>query len=199
MPPTNVNAAGDAPRPAGAESATGYRSIAYFIPAELHARLKAAWWSTRDEPEGAPSLAGLVELAFVRETDHLEGLYNSGAPFPLAPARAQGVNPRGAVGYSHQTYYLPAALHARLKAAWWSTRDEQEGASSLAGLVAAAFVREADRLEGLYNSGTPFPLAPARARGINRTAAQRQGEWLRGEWERRRQAQAPGGAETPKG
>ena len=30
----------------------------------LHARLKAAWWSTRDEPEGAPSLAGLVEGSY---------------------------------------------------------------------------------------------------------------------------------------
>ena len=172
-------------------SATGYRSIAYFLPVALHARLKAAWWSTRDEPEGAPSLAGLVEVAIGREADRLEQLYNSGDPFPASPARAQGVNPRGATGYRHQTYYLPVALHARLKAAWWSTRDEPEGAPSLAGLVEVAIGREADRLEQLYNSGDPFPPAPAKARGISRTAAQRQGEWLRGEWERRRQAQTP--------
>ncbi|WP_299091792.1 hypothetical protein, partial [uncultured Microbacterium sp.] len=59
------------------------------------------------------------------------------------------------------------------------------------GLVEVAIGREADRLEQLYNSGDPFPPAPAKARGISRTAAQRQGEWLRGEWERRRQAQTP--------
>ena len=65
-------------------SATGYRSIAYFLPVALHARLKAAWWSTRDEPEGAPALAGLVEVAIGRETDRLEHLYNAGSPFPLS-------------------------------------------------------------------------------------------------------------------
>ena len=99
------------------------------------------------------------------------------------------MNPRGAAGYRHQTYYLPVALHARLKAAWWSTREEPEGEPALAGLVEVAFMREADRLEQLYNEGAPFPPAPAKARGVSRAAAQRQGEWLRGEWERRRQAQ----------
>lgn len=111
MPPTDAIAGADDPRPRGGASATGYRSIAYFLPAALHARLKAAWWATRDEPEGAPSLAGLVEISFLRE---------------------------------------------------------------------------AEQLEQLYNEGEPFPPAPARARGISRAAAQRQGEWLRGEWERRR-------------
>jgi hypothetical protein len=58
----------------------------------LHARLKAAWWATRDEPEGAPSLAGLVEISFLREAEQLEQLYNEGEPFPPAPARAQGAS-----------------------------------------------------------------------------------------------------------
>ena len=89
-----------------------------------------------------------------------------------------------ATGYRSIAYFLPVALHARLKAAWWSTRDEPEGAPALAGLVEVAFMREADRLEQLYNEGAPFPPAPAKARGISRAAAQRQGEWLRGEWER---------------
>lgn len=191
MPPTDVNAAGDADRPAGSVSATGYRSIAYFLPVALHARLKAAWWATRDEPEGAPALAGLVELAIGHEADRLEQLYNEGVPFQAAPTRAQGVNPKGAAGYRHQTYYLPVALHARLKAAWWATKDKPEGAPALAGLVEVAFEREASHLEQLYNEGAPFPPAPAKARGISRAAAQRQGEWLRGEWERRRQAQTP--------
>ncbi|MFF8188797.1 hypothetical protein ACF044_16205 [Microbacterium sp. NPDC016588] len=190
MPTRDVNAAEEPPRPAGRASATGYRSFSYFIPTALHTRLKAAWWATRDEAEGAPSLAGLVEVAFAREACRLEETFNGGEPFPSSPARAQGVNPRGATGYAHQAYYLPVDLHARLKAAWWATRDEAEGAPSLAGLVAASFEREADRLEHLYNEGAPFPPAPARARGISRAAAQRQGDWLRGEWERRREIQA---------
>lgn len=95
-----------------------------------------------------------------------------------------------ATGYRSFSYFIPTALHTRLKAAWWATRDEAEGAPSLAGLVAASFEREADRLEHLYNEGAPFPPAPARARGISRAAAQRQGDWLRGEWERRREIQA---------
>ena len=172
-------------------SATGYRSIAYFLPVALHSRLKAAWWATRDEAEGAPALAGLVEVAIGHEADRLEQLYNEGAPFQAAPTRAQGVNPNGAAGYRHQTYYLPVALHARLKAAWWATKDKPEGAPALAGLVEVAFEREASHLEQLYNEGVAFPPAPAKARGISRAAAQRQGEWLRGEWERRRQAQTP--------
>ena len=186
MPPTDAIAGADDPRPRGGASATGYRSIAYFLPAALHARLKAAWWATRDEPEGAPSLAGLVEISFLREAEQLEQLYNEGEPFPPAPARAQGASRPTTGGYGHQTYYLPVALHARLKAAWWATRDEPEGVPSLAGLVEISFLREAEQLEQFYNEGEPFPPAPARARGISRAAAQRQGEWLRGEWERRR-------------
>lgn len=93
MPSKEDSAAGDAtPRPPGAASALGYRSIAYFIPTKLHARLKAAWWATRDEPEGAPSLAGLVEVAFDREARQLEELYNAGAPFPDAPVSARGTS-----------------------------------------------------------------------------------------------------------
>ncbi|WP_141677804.1 hypothetical protein [Microbacterium oleivorans] len=190
MPTRDVNAAEETPRPPGRASATGYRSFSYFIPTALHIRLKAAWWATRDEVDGAPSLAGLVEVAFAREACHLEKTYNEGNPFPAPPPRARGANPRGASGLGHQAYYLPVDLHSRLKAAWWATRDENDGAPSLAGLVAAAFELEADRLEKTYNAGEPFPPAPARARGSSRAAAQRQGEWLRGEWERRREIQA---------
>ncbi|MDZ7881913.1 MAG: hypothetical protein U5N53_02890 [Mycobacterium sp.] len=143
----------------------------YFLPVALHSRLKAAWWATRDEPEGAPALAGLVEVAIGHEADRLEQLYNEGVPFQAAPTRAQGVNPKGASGYRHQTYYLPVALHARLKAAWWATKDKPEGAPALAGLVEVAFEREASHLGELYNEGVPFPPAPAKARGISRAAA----------------------------
>ena len=97
-----------------------------------------------------------------------------------------------ATGYRSIAYRVPIALHARLKAAWWATRDEPDGAPSLAGLVERAFTEEAARLELLHNAGVEFPPAPESARGVSRTAAQRQGEWLRAEWERRRQGQAPG-------
>ena len=180
----------------GGATATGYRSIAYRVPAVLHARLKAAWWATRDEPDGAPSLAGLVERAFTEEVSRLEQRHNAGRPFPPAPQRAQGPNPRGVSGYGLNAYYLPVALHARLKAAWWATRDESDGAPSLAGLVERAFTAEASRLEARHNAGAEFPPAPDSARGVSRTAAQRQGEWLRGEWERRRQTQPPESTEA---
>ncbi|MGC5224536.1 hypothetical protein ACPW96_18375 [Micromonospora sp. DT81.3] len=190
LQPTS-DTSGNGPRkPLHGASATGYRSIAYRVPVALHARLKAAWWATRDEPDGAPSLAGLVERAFTEEASRLEQLHNAGAPFPPAPLRAQGTNPRGVTGYGHRAYYLPVALHARLKAAWWASRANPDGAPSLAGLVERAFTEEASRLEQLHNAGAPFPPAPDTARGVSRAAAERQGEWLRAEWERRRQDQA---------
>lgn len=112
----------------------------------------------------------------------------SGAGGPLSGATA--------TGYRSIAYRVPAALHARLKAAWWATRDEPDGAPSLAGLVERAFTAEACRLEARHNAGAEFPLAPNSARGVSRTAAQRQGEWLRGEWERRRRGQPPESTKT---
>ena len=92
-----------------------------------------------------------------------------------------------ATGYRTIAYYLPAALQDRLKAAWWGTKELEDGAPSLNALVELVLIQEAERLEHLHNDGRPFPPAPEGARGINRVASERQGEWQRAEWARRRE------------
>lgn len=177
-------------------TATGYRSVSYFLPGTLHPRLKAAWWATRELVDGAPTLSALVERIFTAAVHELELEHNHGDPFPPAPAHAQGVNPdadtrRGAstpTGYRYFAYYLPGALHARLKAAWWGTRDLPGSAPTLSVLVEALLTQEAVRLELEHNHGDSFPPAPESARGVNTDAARRQGEWLRKEWDARRAA-----------
>lgn len=170
--------------PAARTTATGYRSVSYYLPAALHARLKAAWWATRDCADGAPTLSALVEGIFLEYVTRTELEHNGGQPFPPAPRGAQG--PRGIASEGHRlvAYYLPADLHARLKATWWALRDARSPA--LSSVVEALFVDAAATLEQRHNNGTPFPAAPDSARGVSRAAAVRQGEWMRREWEHRR-------------
>lgn len=160
----------------------------YFLSASLHQRLKAAWWATRSCSDGAPTLSALVERIFTEHCITVETARNGGLRFPPAPARAQGT--RGAAtnrdGYRARAYYLPAQLHDRLKATWWATRSSCVGAPTLSALVESLFTEEAVRLERRHNGGRRFPEAPERARGVSSTAAQRQGEWLRQEWQARR-------------
>ncbi|WP_152545292.1 hypothetical protein [Microbacterium sp. CH12i] len=165
-------------------TATGYRSVSYFLPASLHARLKAAWWATRDLVDGAPTLSALVERIFVTEVSRLEQEHNAGAPFPEAPRGAQGHRGSSSEDHRYVAYYLPALLHTRLKAAWWATRSATS--PTLSALVERVFVEEASRLEGSHNAGEVFSPAPDSARGVSVAAARRQGEWLRREWETRR-------------
>lgn len=165
-------------------TATGYRSVSYFLPGALHARLKGAWWATREFADGAPTLSALVEQVFVEEVSRLEQAHNEGRPFPEAPRGAQGARGAGSEDHRYVAYYLPADLHASLKAAWWATRST--ALPTLSALVERVFVSEAARLEGSHNAGAEFPAAPTSARGVSSAAARRQGEWLRREWEIRR-------------
>lgn len=167
-------------------TATGYRSVSYYLPAALHARLKAAWWATRDCPDGAPTLSALVEAIFLEYVTAAELEHNGGHPFPAAPRGAQG--PRGLASEGHRlvAYYLPADLHARLKATWWALRDGRSPA--LSSVVEKLFLTAAADLEQRHNAGSVFPPAPDSARGVSRIAAVRQGEWMRREWETRRGA-----------
>lgn len=170
-------------------TATGYRSTPYFLQSALHERLKAAWWATRTQNDGAPTLSALVERIFLEHCASVEAEHNSGAPFPSAPQRAQGHRGAGrhpGRDYRARAYYIPTGLHERLKAAWWATRTRSDGAPTLSALVEELFATEAARLEAEHNGGASFPLAPARARGVNAEAAQRQGEWMRQEWQTRR-------------
>ena len=154
------------------------------MSADLHARLKAAWWATRDQPDGAPTLSALVERLFSDHVLELERTKNDGAPFPIAPRTAQGASREGGPDYRYVAYYLPADLHARLKSAWWALRD----APSLSAVVEQLLAGEARRLELAHNAGERFAPAPDSARGVNTAAARRQGEWMRREWESRRRA-----------
>lgn len=165
-------------------TATGYRSQSYFLPAALHARLKGAWWATRELSDGEPTLSALVERIFLTEVTRLERTHNQGVAFPLAPRGAQGSRGASSDDHRYVAYYLPADLHARLKAAWWATRDS--ATPTLSALVERAFVDTASRLEQNHNGGAPFPPAPESARGVSASAARRQGEWMRREWESRR-------------
>ncbi|MGC5173055.1 hypothetical protein ACLQ2Q_20645 [Microbacterium sp. DT81.1] len=170
--------------PAARTTATGYRSVSYFLPAALHARLKAAWWGTRELSDGAPTLSALVERIFLEYVTRVELEHNAGAPFPPAPKGAQG--PRGTASADHRlvAYYLPADLHVRIKATWWALRDASSPA--LSSVVESLFTAAAVELEQEHNGGAPFAPAPDSARGVSRAAALRQGEWMRREWETRR-------------
>lgn len=175
-------------------TATGYRSVSYFLPASVRDRLKAAWWATRDEPDGAPTLSALVERVFGVHVSALELTHNSGAAFEAAPRLAQGLNPESSprragtapTEYTYVAYYLPSELHSRIKAAWWALREQPGASPSLSALVERLLAAEARRLEQEHNAGDQFPPAPARARGVSSSAARRQGEWLRQEWQSRR-------------
>lgn len=165
-------------------TATGYRSVSYYLPAALHARLKAAWWATRDCPDGAPTLSALVEGIFLEYVTKAELEHNDGRPFPPAPRGAQGPRGRASAGHRLVAYYLPADLHARLKATWWALRDGH--APTLSSVVEKLFLAAAAELEQRHNDGAAFPPAPDSARGVSKIAAVRQGEWMRREWETRR-------------
>lgn len=125
-----------------------------------------------------------MEGIFLEHVTRAELEHNDGQPFPPAPRGAQG--PRGAASEDHRlvAYYLPADLHARLKATWWALRDARTPA--LSSVVEALFLGAAAALEQRHNGGVPFPAAPDSARGVSRAAAVRQGEWMRREWENRR-------------
>lgn len=170
--------------PAARTTATGYRSVSYFLPAALHARLKAAWWGTREFSDGAPTLSALVERIFLEYVTRVELEHNAGVPFPPAPRGAQGPRGTGSADHRLVAYYLPADLHVRIKATWWALRDAASPA--LSSVVESLFSAAAVELEEKHNGGAPFAPAPDSARGVSRAAALRQGEWMRREWETRR-------------
>lgn len=165
---------------------TSNRLRGYFLPMGLHARIKAAWWATRDTADSAPTLASLVAQLLKDGAVSLEQRYNDGEPFPPAPDGARGRALAEGEQRNH-SYFLPDAVHARAKAAWWATRDRDGGYPSMSSMVAALLTAEASRLEAKYNDGTPFPEAPAGARGVDPAAARRQAEMMSSLWAERTQ------------
>lgn len=152
----------------------------YYLPKGLHARLKAAWWATREHP----TLSAVVASVFETESSRREREFNGGKPFPIAAAPL-GPRARGVDGESH-TYYIPLTVHERFVSSWVGTRAEQPVAASVSALAAELLEAEAARLEREFNEGRPFPPAPPRARGVDPTAARRQGEIMSEIWQQRR-------------
>lgn len=75
---------------------SGYRSRSYYLPDDLHFRLRNAWWHTRTSSEH-DSLSGLVAAALRPVVAELEGRFNAGRPFPDLPPGAHltpGPRPR---------------------------------------------------------------------------------------------------------
>lgn len=166
--------------------ATGNRLRGYFLPVGLHQRIKAAWWATRDTADSAPTLASLIAQLLDAGAAGLEERYNAGGPFPPAPEGARGRALAEGEQRNH-SYFLSDTVHARAKAAWWSTRDRDAGFPSMSSMVAALLTAEASRLEEKYNDGAPFPDAPAGARGVDPEAARRQAEMMSSLWAERTQ------------
>jgi hypothetical protein len=82
------------PAPASARGArsthdSGHRSHTYYLTLDLHQRIKAAWWATKERP----SLSILVAELMAAEATRLELAHNAGETFPAAPRNARGVDP----------------------------------------------------------------------------------------------------------
>lgn len=152
----------------------------YYLPKGLHARLKAAWWATQEQP----TLSALVTSVFEAESDRRELTFNDGRPFPTATAPL-GPRARGVDGESH-TYYLPVTAHERFVSVWAGTRTQPNAAASVSAFASELLEAEADRLERTFNNGEAFPPAPPRARGVDPQAARRQGEKMAELWQKRR-------------
>jgi hypothetical protein len=63
---------------------SGYRTRSYYLPDDLHFRLRNAWWHTQARSDH-DSLSGLVAAALRPIVEELESRYNGGRPFPELP------------------------------------------------------------------------------------------------------------------
>jgi Centromere-binding protein ParB C-terminal len=66
---------------------SGYRSRTYYLPDDLHFRMRNAWWHTQAEAGGHDSMSELVTTALLPAVEELEARYNGGRPFPEIPDR----------------------------------------------------------------------------------------------------------------
>jgi hypothetical protein len=63
---------------------SGYRTRSYYLPDDLHFRLRNAWWHTQAKGDH-DSLSALVAAALRPVVEELESRYNGGRPFPELP------------------------------------------------------------------------------------------------------------------
>lgn len=90
---------------------SGYRSRTYYLPDELHFRLRNAWWHTQTEQDGHDSISELVACALLPVVEELEARYNHGRPFPEIPERRR---PKaGPSGRARQAQAVRARAAAR--------------------------------------------------------------------------------------
>ena len=81
---------------------SGYRSRTYYLPDDLHFRMRNAWWHTQTQPGGHDSISELVALALLPVVEELEARYNSGLPFPEIPERRRPkAGPSGRARQAH--------------------------------------------------------------------------------------------------
>ena len=91
---------------------SGYRSRTYYLPDELHFRMRNAWWHTQTQPGGHDSISELVTFALLPVVEELEARYNSGLPFPEIPERRRPkAGPSGRARQAH-ALRVRAALRA---------------------------------------------------------------------------------------
>ena len=71
---------------------SGYRSRTYYLPDDLHFRIRNAWWHTQTEPDGHDSISELVAFALLPVVEELEASPQLRPPVPRDPgaATAQG-------------------------------------------------------------------------------------------------------------
>lgn len=81
---------------------SGYRSRTYYLPDDLHFRMRNAWWHTQTQPGGHDSISELVAFALLPLVEELEARYNGGAPFPEIPERRRPkAGPAGRARQAH--------------------------------------------------------------------------------------------------
>jgi len=91
---------------------SGYRSRTYYLPDDLHFRLRNAWWHTQTEPGGHDSISELVAFALLPVVEELEARYNDRAPFPEIPDRRRPkAGPSGHARQAHAVRLRTALRH----------------------------------------------------------------------------------------
>jgi hypothetical protein len=91
---------------------SGYRSRTYYLPDDLHFRMRNAWWHTQTEPGGHDSISELVAFALLPVVEELEARYNGGQPFPEIPDRRRPkAGPSGHARQAHAVRVRAALRH----------------------------------------------------------------------------------------
>lgn len=110
----------------------------------------------------------------------------------VEPRRGWGRSSRS-TGYRARSYYLPDALHFRLRDAWWATHELEGGHDTASSAVATAIEFLVADLERTHNQGRSFPPMPEGSRppGAGAKGRARQAQAIRDLARSRRDDDAP--------